>query len=75
VTLAAKFRLSLCFLIFLMMVALAAHEDHIDGDDRVMVGGAYGAFLALVVAIGIFIFDVVFRWTRSALRELLEPER
>jgi NADH:ubiquinone oxidoreductase subunit 6 (subunit J) len=68
-TRAAKSGLFVCFLFVVMMVALAAHEYH----GHVMVGGPFFAFLALLVAVGILILDIVYRRTRSALRELRKP--
>jgi hypothetical protein len=39
----------------------------------VIVGAAFFAFLAPVVAVVIIILDIVYRSTRAALRELREP--
>ena len=72
-TLGAKAGLLSYLVILLMMAALGAHENHINGDGRVIVGAAFFAFLAPVVALVIVILDIVYRWTRAALRELKEP--
>ena len=56
-----------------MMLALAAHEYYVQGNGRVILGGPFFAAVAIVVALGVVIFDRVYRWTESALRELREP--
>jgi hypothetical protein len=73
VTLGAKAVLLFYLLILLMMVGLGAHEAYINGDGRVIVGAAFLAFLTPVVVLGILIFDIVYRWTGAALRNLRAP--
>ena len=68
-----KVGISLCLVFSLLMLALAAHEYYVEGDGRVIVGGPFFAALAVVVALGVGIFDIVYRRTESALRELRTP--
>jgi integral membrane sensor domain MASE1 len=72
-TLVGKIALSVTLLITVAAVALAANQVRIDGDRRVVQGAAIWAFLGVVGSVAIIIFDVVYRWTRRALREMRQP--
>jgi hypothetical protein len=73
VTRVGKLGVFLCLVFSLLMLALAAHEYYVEGDGRVTVGGPFFAAVAVVVAVGIVVFDIVYRWSESALRELRKP--
>jgi hypothetical protein len=72
-TLLGKIGLSATLLIALGATALTAYGVHIEGDRRAVFSAGVLAFVALSVSLGVGVFDLAYRWTRRALREIRQP--